>query len=252
MKGTNMVGRIEDNPDRIPGVYITTARRDGICNDCGKPYQAGDRFKWWSKEHKGYHISCSVVKPIEREDIANVPVKKVTVPSYLIGDVSTLYDGRYTIPFDLGDGKKRHITLWVSTRKKGSWIGQRRIRVFHRRDNQQPSSYLDVAYIKDNTIHFVESFFSNQTVGWAKLQVAKQAVDLLMNSKEDDAVKFGMQYALLSRRCWRCHRVLTNPETLKLKSGCGPICDKFYVDRGIDPVTLEPPTIQTFEINIKV
>ena len=152
-----MVARIEYNQDRIHVVYITTARRDVICNDCGKTYQAGDRFKWWSKEHKGYHISCSVVKPIEREDIANVPVKKVTVPSYLIGDVSTLYDGRYTIPFDLGDGKKRHITLWVSTRKKGSWIGQRRIRVFHRRDNQQPSSYLDVAYIKDNTIHFVES-----------------------------------------------------------------------------------------------
>jgi len=240
------------NPDRIPGVFIMTARRDGTCQDCGEPYRAGDRFKWWQKEHKGYHISCSIVKPIERQDIANVPVKKVDVPSYLIGDITTLFDGRFTIPFDLGDGKQRHITLWISTRKKGSWKGQRRIRVFHKRDNQLGDSYMDAAYIKNGTLRYIESFFTSPLISWQKLQVARQAIDMLVKSEQQEAVKYGMQYALLSRRCWRCHRILTNPKTLKLESGCGPICDKFYAQHGIDPSQIQPPTVHTFKLDMKV
>lgn len=230
------------NPERSPDVLITTAKRDGTCENCGQSILQGERYKWSKSRLKGFHLTCAIVK--ERTDIADVAVKRIEVPSYLVGQVSQLHDGRFTIPFQLSDGKKRHITLWITTRKK-KYAGQRRIRVFHGRDNTR--DYVDAAYIDLNgTLHFLNSFFRDPSVSKAKLMVAEQAITMLAKSTEEELVQFGMQYALLSRRCWRCHRVLTNPETLKLQSGCGPVCDKFYTQNNIDPSKIVLPTVTSF------
>jgi hypothetical protein len=230
---------------------VIIAKRDGWCNHCGKNFKAGEPFRWHFSQRKGYCPSCpcepkQTVDVVGRKDISNVDVKTIEAMSYNVPKLIDLFDGRFTIPFLWkGDPTKRHITLWITTKGKDSkYPGSRRIRVLHGRDNER--EYVDVAYITVGGKLCFLNLDNDATFSQKKIVVLRSAVKLLAEGSEQD--KYGMCYALISRKCWRCGRTLTNPETLKLKSGLGPICDKYVEGRGVVLGNISEPEPVTFGI----
>src|SRR6267142_3910561 len=220
---------------------IMPSKFKGMCMHCGIEWEAGDEFKWHYHQRLGYHVNCPTDNAIGkqrisdkqdrvqyRQDIASVSVKTITVDHYNVPSVVKLFNGKFTIPYNVGDNVKRHVTVWITTRgSKHHFPHSRRIRVLHLKQ------YVDIAYITvTGELHFLSNFFIDPTMTARKESVIKKAVEILVLGNDQES--YGMYFALLSRRCWRCGKVLTNPETLKLTSGCGPICDRLVANAGID------------------
>lgn len=234
---------------------IIKAKRDGWCSNCGTAFKQGDMFKWQYFQRRGYCITCEPIDKIgpmkvqTRPDITEAKlVSTPSAPSYLVKDLAEIFDGRFTIPFKRKDMEmRRHITLWIKTRSKNNrYPGQRRIRVFHGRENENKDNYVDVAYITvDGKLHFLD--FEGPTFSHLKAEATRYAVQLFVKAPMEKQLEFGMYEAKLSQNCWRCGRLLTNPDTLELTSGCGPICDK-KVGSVIDITKTKQPEIEVFPL----
>ncbi len=219
---------------------------------CGKAFEVGEDFRWHFQHKAGFCVTCptnptfgrsDATTVTARKDISNVAVKTIEAPTYLIHDISKLFDGNFTIPFQTRDGdRKRHITIRIKTTSKLSkYPGSRRIKV------RNANTFVDVGYVKPNGELVFFNLSNNPTFSEEKITVTKKAVQILVFGTEEEQVSFGMYWALLSRKCWRCGRSLTNPETLKLASGLGPICDKIVANKGIDIQKTPEPQVRRIE-----
>lgn len=237
----------------MANIKTMQAKYRGKCMFCGEYFEAGDTFQWHIPSRLGYHTYCPVEnkvgqKRIERKDISDIAVKTVQAEAQIVPQLAQLFDGRFTIPFKKDDNDRlRHVTLWITTRSaKHHFAGSRRIRLMHGRRNER--DYIDIAYITPSgELRFINDFFLDPMMHPQKKQVAKKAVEILVTGNEQ--VEYGMYFALISRKCFRCGRVLTNPETLKLQSGCGPVCDKFFEEKGIDITKIPTPKTQKFVLD---
>jgi hypothetical protein len=249
---------------------LMVANRDGICMYCGREFEKGDTFKWHYDQRVGYCPDCpctNVQGPIllqqrlqkqqqeqahsqhekQREDIADQVVKTIEAASYVVPKLAEMFDGSFTVPFTLpGDapGTKRHITIKISTRRKNSKKpGRRRIRA------KVGKRLVDVGYIMDDGKLFFLNLEEDQQFSDTRITVTKKAVETIVMGTQDEQVMYGMYNALISRKCWRCGRLLTNPATLRLTSGCGPVCDSIISSQGIhlDKTNIQVP-IKTFTL----
>lgn len=115
-----------------------------------------------------------------------------------------ILDGFYTVKFDDGT----HVTIRVNTvktpgRNKGTRFASYLCGPIN------TSDYRRFATVKGNSYRSFYGFKKQTT-----------ALEILMGT--DDATEYGRAYAKLATRCYRCGKLLTEPESID--SGIGPIC----------------------------
>lgn len=122
-------------------------------------------------------------------------------------------DGYYTVKFDDGT----HVTLRLRTQNGKQFVGHLygpiNTSQYGTFGIVQGASYRLFKYDKRNG-----QSYRQVTAETFKRQI--DALEILMGSQ--DVVKYGKAYAAASKRCYRCNRLLTEPESIE--SGIGPIC----------------------------
>ena len=133
-------------------------------------------------------------------------------------------NGIYTITNEAG----KHITLRVHTKQGGKYKGSRQVSLLVGPDNTK--DYDGFGFVRDNgTIYLWKNKRGNKLAWYAKL-LERAAVEINNIIAFDDP-KFkadftflkGRKYTvLLSKKCKRCNRPLTDPESIQV--GLGPVC----------------------------
>ena len=132
-----------------------------------------------------------------------------------------IYSGTYTIT----NSKGEHRTFRIKRQKKDAKFapGARILSLMIGSDNE--NSYKGFAFVQEDKIHIWKSCSNKVNDYYAKLM--KAAIDAIQASESENVetrfICSGHQYAvMLSKRCVRCNRKLTNPESIK--AGIGPEC----------------------------
>ena len=120
--------------------------------------------------------------------------------------------GYYTIVFA---AHNTHRTIRITRGKFGHFADKLIISKMNGTDNT--SNYVGIGNIDDNG-----SLRVWQKAGLSAAQVTSLRASLEMILTEP--TEAGKQYALRSGNCWKCNRLLTNPESIL--AGIGPECIK--------------------------
>lgn len=156
-------------------------------------------------------MRAEAIRIVNSRTVATPAVKPVqsNQPAAVAG-LNEVLDGFYTVKF--ADGS--HVTLRIN-----------RISAKQSRDGK-PHRYASYLCGPINTLDYrrfaavnANTFrvFSNGTF---QKQVA--ALEVLMGATLDNQTAFGKAYAKAATRCYRCGKLLTEPESIE--SGIGPIC----------------------------
>lgn len=122
-------------------------------------------------------------------------------------------DGHYTVVYTNG----AHRTLRVKTSKTGNFKGKRIVSFMNGTDNV--NDYQGFAFLSDGGELKIWRNFANANSP-ERLQRIRRAVEIIAS----DASGAGKAFALVSGNCYKCNRLLTNPESITL--GIGPECAK--------------------------
>ncbi|MAE81279.1 MAG: hypothetical protein CMB80_00995 [Flammeovirgaceae bacterium] len=121
-----------------------------------------------------------------------------------------LHNGTYTITSPTG----AHRTFKIATARKGNLEGNRILSLMVGRDNE--NDYMGFAFVNDDGVamwsKFRQEFYE---------KCAKMVWSMGTLGNESPYVKAGVTMEA-SKRCMKCNRKLTNPESLEL--GIGPEC----------------------------
>ena len=120
-----------------------------------------------------------------------------------------IFNGTYTITSPNGD----HRTLRVRTKRNGPLKGKRVLELLHGPDNT--SDYLGIAFVEDEDV----KVWRKQR-GTMNEKIARMF--LVMAVTEDNTPKRIGYELRCSKRCMRCNRLLTHPDSLD--TGIGPEC----------------------------
>lgn len=125
---------------------------------------------------------------------------------------ANLKTGYYTIVFP---EQNTHRTLRIQRAKYGHFEGKLIISKLTGSDNT--SNYTGLAHIEnDGSLRI-----------WQKSNLSdaqKRSLTYFLTCILNDATPYGKAYALKSGNCFRCNRLLTNPESID--NGIGPECIK--------------------------
>jgi len=247
------------------------AQFPGTCSFCHEPFAKGDMFQYNYEFKVGYHAGCPIVTtpllqrvlstPViqtplpmietHRDDITSAPLKTLDAQAHLLPQVIDLFDGRFSIEYVLKNGTRRHIVVWIKTRKKGQYVGSRWIRVHF--GQHKGTEYVHCAFITvEGKLVFLRSFTQDPELDAERKAAAIAAVQVLVTGKEN--AQYAMNYAKMSQRCWHCEKVLTNIRTLhdiEKNGGMGPVCVKKYpklVDRVRDACRQGQPSVITLSL----
>ena len=120
-----------------------------------------------------------------------------------------MFNGLYTVK---NVEKNTHRTVRVSTVRKGQLEGKRIMSLLTGPDNM--NSYQGFAFVDDmGNVQVWRKFQSDKVKPWLAAVVAQWA----KNQNKPQGVD-----VLLSKRCLRCNRTLTTPESIE--RGIGPEC----------------------------
>jgi hypothetical protein len=132
-----------------------------------------------------------------------------------------VFNGRYTIE---STKTGEHRTFWAKTQPDDAGFapGKRILSLLSGPENDDPSSYKGFAFVDEDGIHV-----------WSRMRAEglwEQYAEMLWSLAVDGAFSEWADrgYRLLvEKRCMKCGRPLTTPESVRL--GIGPICS----ERGI-------------------
>ena len=123
---------------------------------------------------------------------------------------SDIENGFYTIVYPSGE----HRTLRVKTPRNGNFAGKKMVGFLSGCNNE--SDYTFFAFIVGANLKFWRNFANS--AGETKVTRMASAVSKIAA----DLTGTGLAYALRSGNCFRCNRLLTNPESIL--TGLGPDC----------------------------
>jgi hypothetical protein len=127
--------------------------------------------------------------------------------------IRKINNGTYTL---INNEKNTHATVKISTVQKGALKGKRILSLLIGSDNEH--SYKGFAFVNDNDM--IAVWAKHRTSKFA--QIAHILFSLCVLDKESP---FTNRVTMkVSKRCMRCNRKLTTPESIEL--GIGPECRK--------------------------
>ena len=128
-----------------------------------------------------------------------------------IAKLSKIFNGTVTL---INKETTTHTTIKIATVKKGNLKGKRIMSQLVGSDNE--NSYQGFAFINENdTIHIWRSKATDK-----RRKIAEIVRSLML---EGDASRYADKVEMkLSKRCMRCNRKLTTPQSIE--DGIGPIC----------------------------
>lgn len=135
-------------------------------------------------------------------DPATDGVFRLTVPKTVLPAIP---DGYYTIVHEDAEASE-HLTIRLRSDDRA---GQQIASYLSGSDNT--SDYTWFAFVRGQKMYMMRRFAENRRL--------KDALELLLDGQHKLA---GKAYALASGNCWRCGRLLTDPESIE--RGVGPIC----------------------------
>jgi len=124
-----------------------------------------------------------------------------------------LFNGIYTY---INTVKNTHRTFKVYTVKKGNLEGKRLVSLLSGPDNN--NNYKAFAFVNDSSINTFKKY-----QGTICELYAKMIQDITIKGEISNYIKKGV-IVKLEKRCLRCNRRLTHPESLR--TGIGPECIK--------------------------
>jgi hypothetical protein len=136
-----------------------------------------------------------------------------------IENAVSVYNGEYTIVNPNGE----HRTFKIHTARKGGLAGKRIVSLMTGSDNE--SSYTGFAFLNNSSVKVWRKKQDKLTNCYATLL---ECIFATLENSDLEQVEsafdcFGRTYkVMLSKRCYRCNRKLTNPESIRL--GVGPEC----------------------------
>jgi len=162
-----------------------------------------------------------VLNCMRAEAIRIVNARTAAIPAAETSVETTTYneilDGYYTVKFDDGS----HVTIRVNTLSaKQSRDGKPHQFAAYLCGPINTSDYRRFAEIKGATFRAFRS--DRSSYGSGRQDYAKQVVALKILMGTNDQTQYGRAYAKLATRCYRCGKLLTEPESIE--SGIGPIC----------------------------
>jgi hypothetical protein len=186
---------------------LMVARYDsGVCSSCARNIKTGDEILYRASDKKIHHVACPI-EPISLEEMGFTPNNESMPPIPLRN--SEIPDGYYTAV--LADGS--HRTFRVRTQSEDAEFApnQQIIATLVGPDNS--GDYKGWGFINNGRINVWKSR-QNKIGDWYEIADAA----LFTN----DYKKAGLAYATQSGNCYRCNRLLTEPESIA--RGLGPIC----------------------------
>lgn len=172
---------------------IIDARYAGTCKRCKGPISAGQLIRYYFDKHVEHALPGECSGPVTQVE-APVPAKLAP------------HDGFYTVVIE-GD---RHYTFCLATQDDDAdFAPGQQIMSFLGAD----AEYIKFAFITGGRVYPWKRFKD----GYGRLLMA--ATYLVHGQNYETA---GKLYALESGNCYRCGRVLTNPESIA--AGIGPYC----------------------------
>jgi hypothetical protein len=132
------------------------------------------------------------------------------------------YNGEYTITNEAGE----HKTFRIRRQKDDANFAPKSRIVSLMVGSDNETSYKGFGFANDNGTIYVWKKHQNRTNRYFALLLSKAFEAITESEEETVETAFecaGRQYTvLLSKRCLRCNRKLTNPESIRL--GIGPEC----------------------------
>ena len=121
-----------------------------------------------------------------------------------------IMDGFYTVAHGTS-----HKTFRLKTQPADSDFAAGKQIISFLRGSNNEADYTSFAFVIDGRI-----------VPWKRFQSGYeqvlQAAKYLVSGPSESREKAGLMYSLESKRCWRCNRLLTHPESIA--TGLGPDC----------------------------
>ncbi len=130
-----------------------------------------------------------------------------------------IHNGKFTFTSPTG----KHVTFQIKTQKKDSKFapGKRVVALLTGPDNQ--SDYIGFGFVTDDGVEIWSRHRASRNFQWYRQLINYLVGHLPVATKSE---KFAGYTVLESRRCLKCNRELTSPESIK--SGIGPICEAGY------------------------
>ena len=129
----------------------------------------------------------------------------------------SIFNGRMTI-----EGPKGHRTFQIRTILKGKLKGKRKLELLIGTQNDDSSCYTPFAYVGDKTVYVWRKFQSTN----GKPSLHEIYADMIAVRCGGFKSRYGKEYGqykvLLEKRCLKCNRVLTHPDSIRMGVGPGP------------------------------